>query len=247
MDPDFVPERSRKPSREIKIDQLRQIGGFLAVSSHRNGWRIVLIHPADAMNHVTANALLKTLEEPGERTLLMLVTDHPDQLPATIRSRCSQVVAEQAAIRRAGWGRGLCDADPATVRQAMDAAGSPMHALALTEPSANAAHQAILAAVSALPDTSLSKAADSLEKLDTGHWVDLLQRWISDLARVKAGGEPTFFPGSRARLTQRSRCAQPWPGLLRMQTTLAGTRAGGSPAQCPSDLRIDPAGVPPDV
>ncbi|MCB1745414.1 MAG: DNA polymerase III subunit, partial [Gammaproteobacteria bacterium] len=88
LDPDHIPERGRKPSREIRIDALRALGEFLTHTGHRAGWRVVIIEPADAMNVYAANALLKSLEEPGQRTLLMLVSSHPDRIVPTIRSRC---------------------------------------------------------------------------------------------------------------------------------------------------------------
>lgn len=52
-----------------------------------DGWRVIVIEPAEALNIASANALLKTLEEPGERVLIILLADHYLKLPATIRSR----------------------------------------------------------------------------------------------------------------------------------------------------------------
>ncbi|HET7923006.1 MAG TPA: DNA polymerase III subunit delta' [Gammaproteobacteria bacterium] len=72
----------------ITVPLVRELIGALSLTSQYGGRRVALIEPADAMNTAAANALLKTLEEPGSDTLLMLVTARPARLPATIRSRC---------------------------------------------------------------------------------------------------------------------------------------------------------------
>ena len=77
-----------KISQVIKIDQIRDLMPF--VQQTGKGWRAIIIEPAEALNIAAANALLKTLEEPGEQVTLILVSDQPLQLPATIRSRLQQ-------------------------------------------------------------------------------------------------------------------------------------------------------------
>lgn len=77
-----------KQSQFIKIDQVRELMPF--VQQTVEGWRVVIIEPAESLNTAAANALLKTLEEPGERVTLILVADQSLQLPATIRSRLQQ-------------------------------------------------------------------------------------------------------------------------------------------------------------
>jgi DNA polymerase III subunit delta' len=76
---------------EIVVDQIRDLSQRLAMSSQFGGWQIATVDPADAMNAAAANALLKTLEEPTQATLLVLVADEPARLPATIRSRCQRI------------------------------------------------------------------------------------------------------------------------------------------------------------
>jgi DNA polymerase-3 subunit delta' len=80
--------RSKQPSIEIKIEQVRALADFLNVGSHRGGRRVTLIHPAEHMNASTANALLKGLEEPPASAVFILVSHRPAQLLPTIRSRC---------------------------------------------------------------------------------------------------------------------------------------------------------------
>jgi DNA polymerase-3 subunit delta' len=77
--------------KEIVVDQIRELSARLAMSSQLDGWQVSVIDPADAMNVPAQNALLKTLEEPTEASLIVLVADQPWQLSATIRSRCQRV------------------------------------------------------------------------------------------------------------------------------------------------------------
>jgi DNA polymerase-3 subunit delta' len=82
-----VKESGKKASQQITIDQVRGLDDFLHVGTHRHGLRVVIVCPAEAMNRSTANALLKTLEEPAAGTLFLLVSNEPERLLPTIRSR----------------------------------------------------------------------------------------------------------------------------------------------------------------
>jgi len=84
-------EAGRK-SLVIKIDQVRAIRDFVSLTTHRAGHRVIVLHPAEALQPAAANALLKTLEEPPPATVIVLVSDRPARLLATIRSRCESVV-----------------------------------------------------------------------------------------------------------------------------------------------------------
>ncbi|MBU6416363.1 MAG: DNA polymerase III subunit delta' [Xanthomonadaceae bacterium] len=77
--------------KEIVVDQIRDLSSRLAMASQLGGWQIVVIDPADAMNVSAQNALLKTLEEPSDASLIVLVADQPWRLGATIRSRCQRL------------------------------------------------------------------------------------------------------------------------------------------------------------
>jgi len=77
---------------EIVIDDVRTIGGFMSLTAGEGGWRVVVIDSADEMNRNAANAVLKVLEEPPARAMLMLVSHNPGRLLPTIRSRCRNLV-----------------------------------------------------------------------------------------------------------------------------------------------------------
>ncbi len=82
---------AKAPPTQIRITQIRALQEWITLGSHRNGWRIALIHPAEAMNPASANALLKTLEEPPPNALLLLVAHQADRLLPTILSRCQKL------------------------------------------------------------------------------------------------------------------------------------------------------------
>ena len=89
--PDFTRLALIEESKQIRVEQARDLSAHLALASHQGGYKVALIDPADALNWNAANALLKTLEEPPARTVLILVAQQPSRLPATILSRCQRV------------------------------------------------------------------------------------------------------------------------------------------------------------
>ncbi|MCC7516540.1 MAG: DNA polymerase III subunit delta' [Pseudomonadales bacterium] len=77
-----------RPSRQIKMDCIHDLIEFCHHAAHRGGRRVVVLEPAEALNHNAANALLKTLEEPGQGVHMLLVCHQPSRLLPTVRSRC---------------------------------------------------------------------------------------------------------------------------------------------------------------
>lgn len=80
-----------KKSAFIRVDDVRKATEFLSKTSFNNGWRVVIFDSADDMNRNAANALLKILEEPPAKTILLLVSHNPALLLPTIRSRCAKL------------------------------------------------------------------------------------------------------------------------------------------------------------
>ena len=91
--PDFfflnrgIDEKTGKERKEISVGQIRGLRSFLQNQSWQGGWRIVVIDEAEFLNEESGNALLKNLEEPGEKTLIFLLTNNEEQILPTIRSR----------------------------------------------------------------------------------------------------------------------------------------------------------------
>jgi DNA polymerase-3 subunit delta' len=75
----------------ISVDEIRRLGGFFGMTSGAGGWRVAIVDTADDMNDNAANALLKQLEEPPSRAVLILLSNMPGRLLPTIRSRCQRL------------------------------------------------------------------------------------------------------------------------------------------------------------
>jgi DNA polymerase-3 subunit delta' len=95
--PDFMQIQPDEAKTSITIDQIRSLVTKLTLKPQFEMYRIVIVNPADKMNNAAANAFLKCLEEPTERTIIILITDKPAQLPATIVSRCQKLAVARPA------------------------------------------------------------------------------------------------------------------------------------------------------
>jgi DNA polymerase-3 subunit delta' len=131
--PDYVCLTVEEGKTRIAVQQIREMIAHLGMKSYRGAEKVALLYPADAMNASAANSLLKTLEEPTEGTLLVLVTARPSRLPATILSRCQRMeikppdpVDAQAWLSRE---HGKADWAPTLAF----AAGAPLKALSLQQ------------------------------------------------------------------------------------------------------------------
>lgn len=89
LDPEV--EKNRKRFNEIRIDDIREAEAFLHLTAGANGWRVLIIDAADDMNVNASNALLKSLEEPPAKTVIILISHQPGKLLQTIRSRCRKL------------------------------------------------------------------------------------------------------------------------------------------------------------
>jgi DNA polymerase-3 subunit delta' len=180
-------EKDKKKSREIKIDQIRAIADFMMLSTHRDGYRVLLIHPAEAMNVAAANALLKTLEEPAARSVILLVSDQLGRLLATIRSRCQRVLVPTPDTATAvAWlqTKGLSKAEDALAA----ASGAPLDAIAFGESDYQSSRQAFVSAL-AEPDFDYVLSAQNFEKADLPSLLGWMQTWTNDLVRQKMIGQ----------------------------------------------------------
>lgn len=115
-DPDFKPQgKDRKPSEDIKIEQIRNLQAMLRFHPFEAGSKIAIIDEGDKMTLAASNSLLKTLEEPPPNTHFIIISTQPHLILATIRSRCSlltfQPIPEGDVARVLIAKRGLSDAD----------------------------------------------------------------------------------------------------------------------------------------
>jgi DNA polymerase-3 subunit delta' len=188
----------------IQVDDVRRTVGFFGSTAGEGGWRICIVDAADELNAAGANALLKILEEPPAKSLLLVVSHSPGRLLPTIRSRCRRLSlralpAEDVARAVAGaLGR---DADEAEIKAAAIASdGSVARALDLLGGTALKVREQVNTLLTALPAVdprSLHALGDALGRDDGAltAFVDAVRDWLS--ARVTVGGAE---PSHRARM-----------------------------------------------
>lgn len=189
----------KTPSREIRVEQIRGLSGWFSTATHRGGWRVAVIYPAQAMNLITANALLKVLEEPPPHTMFLLTTDAPELLLPTIVSRCRRLPLSIPDFSQGtAW---LAEQGVADAGEWLAAAGgAPLRALALAQsgespcPSWLQGFLAALARPGGAGTTAVATTADALERIEAAVWLDVLQRVFVDLALAAVGAAPRYFP-----------------------------------------------------
>jgi DNA polymerase III subunit delta' len=185
----FVESKGTRKN-QISVDQVRTLADFLSLSSHRSGLRIILLHPAEALNQASANALLKMLEEPPPNVLFLLVTHQPQHLLPTIRSRCSQFdmpIPERAIAEKWLARHGV---KHATQRLAYFG-GAPLRAMDQddgSEKRLTELHDMLTRANGMDPFA----AAALCTKYDVAHAVDILQKWTCDLLGMNLTGITRF-------------------------------------------------------
>jgi DNA polymerase-3 subunit delta' len=172
---------------EIKVESIRQLIGASTLGTTRGGRRIALLYPAEALNPVSANALLKTLEEPPPGMMLLLATSEPGRLLPTIRSRC-QVVnvptppADSPAVLAWLTAQGVQDA-PAWLRLAR---GAPYAALNLAAQAETLGITDRLAAWCA-PDDTRFWSSGNLKKGEIRAWLEWYYRFAAHCAELASG------------------------------------------------------------
>lgn len=181
-----------KPSREIRIDAVRAAIDWGHKTATRGRAKVVLIHPAQALNGVAANALLKTLEEPAGRLRLLLTAHDPEALLPTVRSRCQHLPIELPGPEVSVPWLAAQGVDGAAVLLAA-AGGQPLEALALRADGIDAA------AWQALPAAVLRGQPAPVAHWPLARLVDGLQKLCHDLMmlRTAADAQPRYFEPAR--------------------------------------------------
>ena len=189
--PDLFRLSPEEDSKNIRIDQIRALIERISLSSHYGRHKVVILNPADAMNIAAANALLKTLEEPPADTILLLITDRPSFLPATIRSRCQTLrFALPARDEAQAWlATQLGNPEEAAVLLAL-AGGAPLAAQDLAEEQLTRRQEMLndwqqLARGEADP---VKLAADWV-KPGLRLPITWIYGWVADMIRLRNGGE----------------------------------------------------------
>jgi DNA polymerase III subunit delta' len=215
-------DKAEKKSAQITIDQVRDLRQFVSLSTHRDGFRVLLIHPAEAMNPAAANALLKTLEEPTPRTLILLVADQPGRLLATVKSRCQALVLQPPEKAEAvAWlkEQGVNDADVLLAQ----AGGAPLLALEWADEGYQSQRKQFLDALGELKRSDWLSVAGAFEKSDLTQVVHWLQTWCCDLITMKQIGEARHHPDYESAI-KRVAADAPLAPLFRYESALRQSR-----------------------
>ncbi|MBS1136637.1 MAG: holB [Proteobacteria bacterium] len=237
--PDFrlvVPESEAEgepsDSRQIVIEQVRALNAFVSVGTHRQGMRVILIDPAEAMNTSTANALLKLLEEPTQSTLFLLISRSPRRLLPTIRSRCQTIIfgKPDASLARQ-W---LADRGGDAEALLRFAGGMPLAAAELGGSGAGYRTQLIAAVtdietgdplrIAAAWESWLKQKDDEAFVPQLPVLVAWLQKWVFELVSWKIAGRSVFFPDV-AQAAQRLAMRAVLPDLFGCYNELTRMRA----------------------
>ncbi|MEW6446381.1 MAG: DNA polymerase III subunit delta' [Pseudomonadota bacterium] len=192
--PDFTALGPKEESKVIKVEDVRDFTAALYMTSQFGHGKVGIVEPADAMNAASANALLKTLEEPPSGTSIVLITAHPARLPITVRSRCQRWVVpvpERAlAVEWLGRQPQAASDDAELLLDLVE--GRPLAALDMAAPERLAQRSRWLESLLHLlraggNPVALAAAADKAMAPDLIHWTTLL---LSDLIRAHRGARP---------------------------------------------------------
>ncbi len=190
---DKKAKSTKAPSKEIKIEQIRNLADFMNISTHRQGLRVVVLYPAEALNMPASNALLKTLEEPPPGTVFLLASNGLDRLLPTILSRCRTFalpMPDHAAALAWLQTQGVADADS----WLREEGGAPLAALAQSLGGSREELDALLGFLARPNVESALRQADKLSKTPLAALVSWQQRWLYDLLASKLAGTVRYYP-----------------------------------------------------
>jgi DNA polymerase III subunit delta' len=240
----YIEEHDRKPKQVISVAQVRALGHSIVSTTANKGSRVIVLPDASAMNVNAANSLLKNLEEPPGNTLFILVSDRPDSLPATIRSRCTPIYfripeihiarswLEQLARQGASEGEALGDIENIDDLLAF-AGGAPLAAVALHQTGEREQHSRVLRQLCDV----LSGKTEPLGAAKQWHdespelIVRLVQRLFSDIVRCRSNEaiEPAFYTAQKQWLHQQGKRLNLhklfllWQQILKTAHLMSGT------------------------
>lgn len=207
-------DKGERRARDLPIEAVRRIAPFLRMTPAEGGWRVVILDEAERMNRHGANAVLKVLEEPPARALIILVANNPGALLPTIRSRCrllrlSPLPEARVAAVLAEAAPDMPEADRRALARLAE--GSIGRALGLLREDGLALYRALLDLLAGLPDPDplvVHALGDRLSGPGGEQaWqtmTELLQGWLERLVRGAARGAwPADIVGGEAALMDR--------------------------------------------
>ncbi len=197
-----IDERDRRRSAVIKVEDVRAANAFMGLTALEGGWRVVIVDGAEDMNPSAANALLKTLEEPPARAILLLVSHAPGRLLPTIRSRCRRLTlsALPNATVEGLIGRYRPDIPSGEARAlALIGDGSVGRALQLADAGGLALYEEMIRLLAGLPRPEVARLHGALDAIARTRnpagafeafdvFTELLCDWLMRQATTRASG-----------------------------------------------------------
>ena len=234
--PDVLRLGPEEGSRTIKIAQVREILRIVPFPPIEAPSRFVVIEPADRLTEEAANALLKSLEEPSSHTRFLVISDRPDALLSTIRSRCQQILFGRLSdeeVVRVLVERLDVDADSAAAVAPL-ADGSPGAAIGLLDDPVMAQRDVIVRRLTSIRAGDVGEAfalaSDLAELKPVIHTVfDVLQRFYRDALLVRTGSDPAVAlanPHLRSELIEPLAARYGTEALLHRLALLVETERG---------------------
>ena len=212
---------------QITVEEVRKLNGFFHLSATDGSWRVAIVDSADEMNISAANALLKILEEPPKKTLIILISHQPGKLLPTIRSRCRTLACEKLGptdLAQALSHAGFEEMDRvASISELAD--GSVGEAMSLTQGGGQELYQRIISVLGSLPSLDRTEAlaiadgcAGKGKEATYALTRHLLAVALNRMAKAGATGEPLneAAPGEAeifARLAPSPQMARIWADL----------------------------------
>ena len=189
-----------KPREEIVVNEVRSLESFVHLTAHQTGAKTIVLYPAETLNVNAANALLKSLEEPPPHTRFMLVSHRPSYLPATIISRCHQIVLPTPPVEMAEqWLREQGVTEPAL--SLAQTGNAPLAALALDDGAFWQQRKALFGGLAA-PTVDAFALAEHVREFPIPRLLGWLQRWSYDLLSAKSVGLVRYNPDYAKTLGQ---------------------------------------------
>jgi DNA polymerase III subunit delta' len=192
----------RAPSKDIRVEQIRALEPWFNNATHRGGWRVALIYPAESLTTISGNTLLKVLEEPPPSTIFLLVADAPDRLLPTLLSRCRRLPLATPSMDSARqWlnVNGVKNADAWLAA----AGGAPLLAKQQSENEISPCPDWIEDLLTSLAQNrpiDTGTFADKLAKSSPKTWLDALQRLCIDLNLCAHGLPCRYYPSMQDQL-----------------------------------------------
>ena len=228
---DEAEKADKKASSFIKVDQVREALEGINTAPHRGRQRVVLLNPVESLQAVSANTLLKTLEEPPESTLFILVSDRLDRVLPTIRSRCRLLALPRPSQEQSlSWlpqelSMAGIKVDRAQVERALSEAGGAVmdardYLLGSGEEGAGALVEPLLKALSEGGQINWLGAAELIHKAPMPDLLLIFERWVADLLSVQQAGLIRYYPLKQSELHRCAQSAHPnklsdfWKALL---------------------------------